>query len=100
MVCRRASALILVSALFACSREPPPPAPPAPEGGATASAPAPSSSPPPIVVSPLITLSTVDPHNYPAYPVSIPGVLTIRAPALDSQSHGFGVEPWKATFLV
>lgn len=98
MACRRASSLLLASALLACSREPPPPAS---DGGAAAPAPAPIAPLPPITVSSLIRPeSTISPRDYRDHAASIPGVLTIRAPNKDSQSHGYGTEPWDATFLV
>jgi hypothetical protein len=102
MLSRRPSPVILAAALVACSREPPAPtATPAPDGGPVASAPPPSASLPPIQVSPLIrAVSTASARDYPDFPGSIPGVLTVRAPNLDVQSHGVGSEPWKATFLV
>jgi hypothetical protein len=57
---------------------------------------------PPIAASPLIrtvgTVAAQDPQL--KFPVSIPGLLTIRAPNRDVQSHGVGQEPWTAVFLV
>src|SRR5262245_28579938 len=105
------SAVPLCTALLACSREPqqePQPRPPAAassgaDGAAIATAtalPSSASAPPmpPIGVSPLIrSVSTVSARDYRDFPASIPDVLTIRAPNLDSRSHGIGDEPWRAT---
>jgi hypothetical protein len=106
MICRRHSALILAAAFsavpLACSRKPPPlNIDAAADAPAAAAAPPPSAPLPPIEVSPLIrTASTVSARDYRDYPAAIPGVITIRAPNLDSQSHEFGDEPWMAKFLV
>jgi hypothetical protein len=100
------SALLLAAALSvthrACSHKAPSPAVPASaELVAEPPVPPPIAPLPPIQVSPWSrTASTVSAREYDAFSVSIPGVLAVRPPALDVQSHGVGEEPWRATFLV
>src|SRR4051794_36191745 len=75
------------------------------EASATPSkvAPAPSATAPgaaaPSAAAPMTAAPGASARR-PDYAVSIPGVLTIRAPDRDNRSHGIGDEPWRAWFLV